>query len=446
MVWGGGRWLARASQALFLLLLLVPGGVARATSAEAQAHYREGTRALAEHRYLDARAALREAVRLDPEFAGAWLDLALACYALGEHTQAEELLDTLEARFAVPPALAEVIAALRVQIAAAAEPPTASDGWHWSRQVSAAVGHDSNANAGLAHGELTLTLPGGAQVLPVARESRARADAFSQAGAAVAGRRRLGDGILALDAGLEARRNADVTDFDTEQLRAGLTWTADASLPAGGLWGLLPGPWQVRGEFERWRLDADTLTDTATLGFRHLWLHARCQSRLDLDVEQRTYPVARSLDAAYLWLGGGLDCPGGWGPGAQAFSVALRAGKAFARHGQDSAQARPGGDSRHLELTAGQAWRWSGPTGVQTLHLAAQWERVRDTRGYSPLLGDGARRRVDRRSLALSYTLPLAPRSPWRAVLGAQQFRQTASLAPFELDGRIVQLGIERAW
>ncbi len=126
--------------------------------------------------------------------------------------------------------------------------------------------------------------------------------------------------------------------------------------------------------------------------------------------------------------------------------MALRAGQAFARHGQDSAQARPGGDSRHLQLSAGQAWRRSGPTGMQTLRLAAQWERVRDTRGYSPLLDNGARRRVDRRSLALSYTLPLAPRSPWRAVLTAQQFRQSANLAPFELDGRIVQLGLERAW
>jgi hypothetical protein len=433
---------------LFLLLLVVLSGIARATSAEAQARSREGSRALAEQRYLDARAALREAVRLDPDFAGAWLDLALASYALGEYAQAEELLDTIEARFAVPPPLIEVIAALREQIAAAAAPPAAaaSDSWRWRRQVSAAAGHDSNANAGLAHGELTLTLPGGAWVLPVARESRARADTFSQAGAAVVGSRRLGKGILAVDAGLQLRRNADVKDFDTEQLRAGLTWTADGPLPAGGLWGLLPGPWQVRSEFERWRLDADTLTDASMLGFSHLWLHARCQGRLDLDVEQRTYPVARSLDATYLWLGGGLDCPGGWGPSAQAFFVSLRAGKAFARHGQDSTRARPGGDSRHLKLTAGQAWRRSGPTGVQTLRLEAQWEHVRDTRGYSPLLDDGARRRVDRRSLALSYTVPLALHSPWRAVLTAQQFRQTANLAPFELDGRIVQLGLERAW
>jgi hypothetical protein len=41
---------------LFLLLLVVLSGIARATSAEAQARYREGSRALAEQRYLDARA------------------------------------------------------------------------------------------------------------------------------------------------------------------------------------------------------------------------------------------------------------------------------------------------------------------------------------------------------------------------------------------------------
>jgi hypothetical protein len=39
-----------------------------------------------------------------------------------------------------------------------------------------------------------------------------------------------------------------------------------------------------------------------------------------------------------------------------------------------------------------------------------------------------------------------APRSPWQAQLTARQFRQTANLAPFDLDGRIAQLGLERTW
>lgn len=427
-------------------LLLLASGLVQAASPAAQARYREGTQALAEHRYEAARSALREAVRLDPDFAGAWLDLAIATHALGERVQAEELLDTLEARFAVPPALADVIARLRQQIAAASAPPAAPQRWRWRRQLGAAAGHDSNANAGLAHGELALTLPGGRQVLPVAAAARARPDSYAQTVAAVAASRRLGAGTLALDGGLEARRNLNLREFDTDQLRAGLGWTSDRPLPAGGLWGLAPGPWQVRAEFVRWRLDGDTLSDRAALGFSHLWLHARCQSRLGVDAEQRTFPVAHSLDATHLWLGGGLDCPGGPGSAAQAFSVALRGGKAFARHDAGSARARPGADSLHLELAAAQVWTFRGRGGPQTLRLQAQWERARDQRGYSPLLEAGARRRIDRGTLALRWSVPLAPGSPWQAVLTAQRFRQQANLAPFDLDGRIVQLGLERVW
>jgi tetratricopeptide (TPR) repeat protein len=120
-------------------LLLLASGLVQAASPAAQARYREGTQALAEHRYEAARSALREAVRLDPDFAGAWLDLAIATHALGERVQAEELLDTLEARFAVPPALADVIARLRQQIAAASAPPAAPQRWRWRRQLGAAA-------------------------------------------------------------------------------------------------------------------------------------------------------------------------------------------------------------------------------------------------------------------------------------------------------------------
>lgn len=446
-VGAAGRRCAWLRGALLAVAMLAAGPAA-AQNPAAVARYRDGTQALAEHRYHDARIALREVVRLDPDFAGAWLDLALATYAVGDLAQAEELLDTLEARFAVPPPLAALISELRRRIEARATAHAPVDVWGWRRRFTADLGHDSNANAGLASHELTLTLPGGALVLPLARGVRARADNFAQTGLSVAAARSHGTGALELTGGVNGRRNASQTAFDTVELRGGIAWASAAPLPAGGLWGALPGPWRVHADVEQLRLGGNALSERRALGAEHLWPTAPCRPRASIEIEQRSYPVAHTLDATYLWLGGGLRCPASFGPASRELGLQIRLGDARARHGPGSMSARPGGDSHHLELTAIHEWAWRGSAGTQALQALVQWERVRDTDGYSPLLDNGAHRNVDRSTLGLTWSVPLpvgATRG-WRAVLGAQQFRQSASLRPFDLSGRIVQLGVERQW
>lgn len=439
-------WIRGVGQSLLVALLLVASVAGAAPADEARARYNEGVQALAERRYQDALVALREAVRLDPDFAGAWLDLAVVTYAVGDPIQAEELLDIVQQRFAVPAPLLDVIGDLRRQIAATLAPPPPAAVWRWRRQITTAAGYDSNANAGLSEGRITLTLPGGAVVLPVARLARPTADTFVEAGVAAAGSRRYTAGVLEFTVDARGRHNREVADFDTAELRAEAAWTSAQPLPAAGLWGALPGPWRVRAEFDQLRLDAHTLTDQVTLGAEHLWLRAGCRPRLALEVEWHRYPVARSFDATYLWLGGELRCPSPLGPGSRQLVLQVRGGEAFARHDGDSAHARPGGNSRHLELTTAHEWAWRGPTGTQTLRLLAQWERVRDDTGYSPLLANGARRRVDRGIVGLSWSVPLNADSDWRLVLSGQQFRQTTNLQPFELTGSIARIGLERYW
>lgn len=429
-------------------LLLAPAlttAPVHATTADARALYREGTRALAELRYADARALLGEAVRLDPDFAGAWLDLALATYAARDFAQAEDLLDNLEARFIVPPALHGVIARLREQIARGLAAPRAATLWRWRRQLTAATGHDSNANAGLSYAELALTQPGGPVVLPVAPDQRARADNFVQAGVAVVAARPLAVGTLELGASVQGRRNAEVTDFDTAEWRAGASWTSAGPLGNDTLRSALRGMWQLRGTAEQLDLGGDALTRALVVGVGHLWRHDGCWPRLDLDLEQRRYPVAHSLDATYLWLGGAVTCPGGLGLGSRELSLQARAGQAIARR-RTGAQARPGGDTRMLELTAAHRWSWSGWSGPQSLQVLVQWGHLRDQEGYSPLLESGARRRVDRYSWGVSWSAPLAPGTGWRVTCAVQRLDQRANLAPFELDGRIAQIGLERTW
>ncbi len=442
-----GRWCVWLRAALFAIAALAAGPAA-ADNAEALARYRDGTRALAEQRYEDARVALREAIRLDPDFAGAWLDLALATYGAGDLAQAEELLDTLEARFTVPLPLAALIADLRRQIEAHAAPSAPADVWAWRRRLTAALGHDSNANTGLAFGELTLTVPGSALVLPLARGVRARADHFAQTGLAMAGSRLHGDGALELTGSVNGRRNADVIDFDTVELRAGIAWASRAPLPAGGLWGALPGPWRLRAEVEQLRLGGSALAEQLVLGAEHRWPARPCHPLAGVELEWLHYPAVHSLDTTTLWLVGTVHCPLPLGPASRDLALQLRLGQARARYGPDSSSARPGGDSRHLQVTAAHEWAWIGATGTQTLQVLAQWERLRDSDGYSPLLDNNARRSLDRSTFGLTWSVPLpvgADRG-WRAIIGAQQFRQSANLRPFDLTDRMVQVGIERQW
>ena len=438
---------SRVFGALFVVATLFVQGAA-AQDSEAFARYREGAQALAEHRYDDAQAALREAVRLDPEFAGAWLDLALATYAAGDLPQAEELLDTLEARFSVPPPLAALIADLRRQIRARAAPVAAADVWRWRRRLALALGRDSNANAGLAHSELTLTLPSGALALPLTRGAQARADYFGQAALSVAAVRPFASGVLELTGSLDGRRNARETDFDAVELRGGIALASATPLPVDGFWGALPGPWRLRANVEQLTLGGKALTERLVFGAEHQWSAVACRPQAGIEFEWRRYPVAHTLDASYLWLSSALRCPVPLGPAAHDLALQLRLGEARARNRSDAASARPGGDSHHLELTAVQEWTWARGAGNHTLQALAQGERVSDTDGYSPLLHSNEPRTVDRTTLGLTWTLPLpvgADRG-WRAVIGAQQVRQSANLQPFDLSGRIVQFGIERQW
>src|SRR5947207_12956528 len=82
---------AEAARRLFIALPVLAGVLAWsqacAQTPEAQSWYSQGVRALDERRYADARAALLKAGAADPNFAGAWLDLAIAAPAAG-HTVA----------------------------------------------------------------------------------------------------------------------------------------------------------------------------------------------------------------------------------------------------------------------------------------------------------------------------------------------------------------------
>ncbi|HEY0879048.1 MAG TPA: tetratricopeptide repeat protein [Zeimonas sp.] len=416
---------------------------------EALEQYRAGVAALDAHRYDEAREALLDAVAIDPGFAGAWLDLALATAGAGDLAQAEEFLDILEARFTLPAPLAEAVAGLRLRLGSALATPEQIPAWRWNASAQAGVGYDTNANAGVALDSLTLTLPGGLLQLPLARSLQPRGDGYALAGVAVAGWRPLGADRLDVGFSARGRRNFEEGDFDTLDLRARAAWTVGPWLDEESVGRRGDGPWRFSAALQHVRLGGETLANSIDFAADRVWPALPCRPSAGAEVDFRTYPVARTLDASVLWLGATARCPGLQGAqDRSSLGLEARVGHAFARHGEGSGLARPGGDTRHLEIGASHEWYWSAPHGLRTLQAQVVWERAADTDGYSPLLRDNRRRNVTRSVAGIGYSIPLAPiaGNPVELLFGVQWYRQRSNLELFRLSGEIYQLSLRARW
>ena len=418
----------------------------------AAAHYEAGVRALAAGQFVQARQALTRSVELAPEFAGAWLDLALAAYGAGDVPAAEEFLDIVEARFSLPPRLSEVVSQLRQRIRAAdgAVPRDGvADAWRWRGQVAVGVGHDTNANAGLDITELALTFPDGKVLLPLDPGYQPRGDRQLISGASLQGVRRVSDGELEWWGTAKGRSNLHVDGFDTLEVQAGLGWTRPAE--AGGAPAWLGGASRLAVQLHHVRLGGQSLLNSATASAQQAWPRWPCRPVASLELERRQFVTAPNLDSQLVWLGGRASCPGLGGGNGGGLVAQLRLGQESARRSAADSLGRPGGDTRHQELVIGHQWAWGPPAAPRKFDIQAQWLHASDTEGYSPLLENNVARKMLRQTLAVGYSVPLSQGvvpggGGWVATFNWQMYRQRSNLGLFESRGRQVQVGLQWGW
>lgn len=342
----------------------------------------------------EAADLLERALLIAPDHPGARRDYARALLALGERAAAQTLLDGPGASLA-PPFLAH---------------------WQWQGRLDLAAGHDSNLNRATAANVLSLTLPGGALDLPLAPESRARAGGFYRLEGELAARRGLADG-----AGLEL----------LGRLAARRAPAAHADLDQADFLALLRRPRETGGEWSahlglgvlRWQ--GETIQRSLRGGLRFAAAGSgSCRPGGGLDLEDRRHPGQpaldhRSLQADLVWL-----CDG-----ARPWLVQLAGAR-------ELASSRPGGDAWRLGGRALALW----PLGSGRLEGEARLNLRREDGPYSPLLENGKRLASAALALRLSWRRPLAPNLELGVSLEAE--RQRASLALFDLDRRVVALGL----
>jgi tetratricopeptide (TPR) repeat protein len=375
--------------------------------------------------YELAGAAYERAVMIQPDFAGAWLDLAVVTRANGDDATAQALFDYVVQEFSPPAPLMARIAVLRRQTIApalAAVTP-ASGGWHG--ELRAQYGHDSNANNGIALTSLPLVAGAGIVVdIPIAEEERARDDTAMQASALLRyghafndrGDRR-GEVLVALT----QRGNHDLNDYDTRDLLVGGSLIQDTAV----------GSISQRVAVQQIRLGGQDLLYAGRAGLGWERQYGACRIGVGGELEQRHYSSLSNLDARIVWLQGGGGCLARIGSTPVQAAVLLR-------HGQDSAvHDRAGGDARRYEMTTVLAAELRPRVVLEGLFALSQ---THDSNLYSAILADNAVRRTTRTQARLQLQFPLL--GPVDGFVSIERLKQSSNIALFEQSGRTIWAGI----
>lgn len=378
-------------------------------------------------RPAEAAVLLEQALLLDPQRAGAQVEYAAALAALGDNASAATLLRDVLERPDVPAALRvqlerrlNAIDVLRRQDALTGFTSwrkQVGTGWEGAASVTFKVGRDSNLNSAPAHNVLTLTLPEGNALLLLADRFRPRAGsaALLEASGQLV-RPTTGGAALQLYGEARVRESPGTADTNYHQLQAGGAWSQPLA-SGSALFGAAASELVYGG---------NTLYRAVRFSASRDWQANHCRPSLGLEGEWRRYPIARELDGRFGGLSGGATCSFG------ADRLALRV-----RGGQDTAQTnRAGGDQSQIDARL----VWVRPLGGGRLRADLLWYHQQDSSGYSPLLENGATRRLDRASAYLEYAYPVA--SGWSVVASAESLIQRSNLALFDIAGRALYLGV----
>lgn len=385
--------------------------------------YLLGVAALEAGELLLALDALERVVLHRPQYAGAWLDLAIVHARLQDAASAQAILAHVEQTFDPPPALRAQIAQAR-RLLAPDPISTATTGWHGDFALLA--GATSNANAGLAVSGLTLT-PLDQPPLDVAvdREQRPRSDGqLHLRGSAYRDIAHANGSTTTLLTYLRGRQYAGEQDFNFYEVAGGISHahpiTTTTAITAGAT-------------ARHLNLGGSALATfyAGSVGLRRQW--QACTAQASAEYEHRDYTRAGYFSADIAWLGGGLDCR----RGAHTLSLAARVGRDQAQ--RDGGVDRAGGDTTRLESSL--LWRWQ-INPLWSSDVLVYYVHNRDSAGYSPLLANDATRTVQRLGQRITVSRQLGQTGDWRLLLEAENGRDNSNLPIFRLEERQVLVGI----
>lgn len=367
-----------------------------------------------------AAAAFERVVLIDPENAGAWLDLAIASAELGEDNSALDYFSYIESQFSPPDAMRSLIDGLRSDI----KRRTMLRGWRFSLQSMA--GFDTNANGGLQNSMIFLTLGEHRVGLLLDPKFHAHGDNFIQLGGSARSVVNLDDAYqLEFAASARQRSYLHEHDFSTLDLNASLGLHRRIGVGDASVW-LHGSTLMLGGE--------QFMNSTRTaLQFEQPFPLGACFSGLSGELEARRYTRSAALNGDLIWMQGGLACK--WKLAGKALQTTM-----IARIGSDQPRStRAGGQTLRSELLLQVTL--PADNGSRT-ELTWQMARARDREGYSVLLENNAARSLTRHLLRLAWSKPVALRT--ELVLAAESNRVLSNLPLFQQTGSTVSIEIRK--
>ncbi len=390
--------------------------------------YQLGVAALDAGQVPVAQQALERAVLVRPDFAGAWVDLALSHARLGETETALQIVAHIEESFDVPLPLREQLHNLRAELSSPLlrrewSPSALFGGRSGYLQLSA--GHDSNANLGLASSVFSLT-PVGAPPLQVQIPASARAagDSYAQL---------RGDLQQTLQFGeLQKGRiylSGQYKEFDhlkEYNLADGsFSYAHEYTLPKARDWALegVVGA-RIIGT------GGNRLATISTLGAGMVVYDKQCRWGARFSNEVRDYGLSGYIDADVPTVSVSGTCR----QSLSQTSVVLSYARDLPR------EVRAGGRTDRYELGVHYV-RQLTPRVMMSASGALGY--YRDAEGYSPLLENGAIRHVTRTSVRLSWFWEFDPAHPeWTLNAELERLQDRSNLEIFQLNNTKAAIGI----
>lgn len=373
-------------------------------------------------RYQEAADRLEAALLLDPAAWAVEIEYAIALEGLGDYASADALLAGIAANPTVDPAIRQEIEQLHRH-----------HRWRlgWEAPAGArntlglAIGYDDNLLGSTRYGSFDLTFAGSRLPVALADENARRGGRFT--------RLDLGrDGTLAANG--EARWHYS--------LAASYRWSIDYEPASRAHFGLLVerSPLAAPGLYaqalaQQLHLGGPALLRLGQLGAGYeiplpAWPTAvgACRLRLGGEVQWLAYPDNAVYNGRYAGAQGHLACP------RQQWQMQWRFGE-----DRPEESTRPGGTQHQHTVRIGKTVALAGG------QLAGEYEHYRQTdrAGYSLLLENNARRRLQRNTYRLEYRWVMAGVVPYIAL---EWLDQQSNLPLFAPQNRILLAGFRYAW
>nr|WP_315484492.1 tetratricopeptide repeat protein [uncultured Undibacterium sp.] len=360
------------------------------------------------------------AVLIRPEYVGAWLELAIANFALGNREVAVSYFAYIQENFYPPK---EVLQAIEKELQKYAVEKTKSKAWSYSLDLASGV--DTNANSGLRVDTLSLTDGELREFFTLDDKFKARTDRFNQLGVGVQYANHTPEQRISFFSSLKQKSFVQETDFSTLDAQASLAYQKNSA-------------W---GELSYWlQLQHISLGNVPTL------FNSKVQAQLErpwgacaysagVELERRSFLQSPNMDGRLIWAQGGLSCSMTLSTVPLYINVTSRVGQDFAT------RERAGGNSQNNETVVQVSAALSKNFKAS---FSQAYSTSRDTEGYSPKLENNAKRTIGRYISRLQLNWSLSP--SFDILMNFENYHVNTNIALFKQGGKAFSLNIRQAF